>query len=157
MPKSAAPEWADHYTQIIAKQVRNYRNLRGLSAQQVSDRCAALGMPIHRSVLANFENGRRDNVSVGEVFCLALVLDVAPINLLTAPDGETEVAPGLVLDRPAATSWIAGLPEPGAVVEAMAEFADAQDEADHARKRLESASQRLRDLMGSEPDSRRTR
>jgi hypothetical protein len=62
-----------------------------MTAQQLCDRCAALGAPgITTNVLANIETRRRD-VSVDELLVLALALDVAPMHLL-APDGAVRLA-----------------------------------------------------------------
>lgn len=47
-----------------------------------------------RDVLANFETGRRANVSIDEVLLLAYVLDVAPAELLCPFDNELPVTVG---------------------------------------------------------------
>jgi transcriptional regulator with XRE-family HTH domain len=60
-----------------------------MSTQQLSDACTELGLPIARSVLANFESGRRPTVSVPEIMALAMALDVAPV-LLVFPLGHQE-------------------------------------------------------------------
>jgi transcriptional regulator with XRE-family HTH domain len=151
MGETSAPDWAVRYSQVISAQVRYYRNLRGLSAQQVSDRCGELGMPLARAVISHLENGRRESVSVGEVFCLAKVLEVAPIDLLTVKDGGTEIAPGLVLDRASAVGWIAGAPDWAAINAAAADLAQAQADAERAHRRVEEASRRFGDLLGSAP------
>lgn len=148
MPKSATPEWAVQYTQVIAKQVRNHRNLCGMSAQQLSDRCAELGMTLPRAVISNLECGRRENVTVSEVFCIARALKVAPIDLLTAPDGETEVAPRLSLARTAAAGWIAGAPDPEALNTAATDLARAQADAERAHRTVQAAARHLADLLG---------
>lgn len=61
-----------------------------MSAQQLADRCAELGLPINRSVLANLESGRRPSVSVAELLVLARALDTAPA-LLLFPPGRHEM------------------------------------------------------------------
>lgn len=82
-----------------------------MSAQQLADRCAELGMPaLNRTTIANLENGRRSSVALAEVLILAAALDVAPA-ALAFPVGYTaaleylpgqEAAPLDVLD------WFAG-------------------------------------------------
>ncbi len=148
MDEVSAADWAVRYTQVVAAQVRYYRNLRGVSAQWLSDRSAELGMPIARAVISNMENGKRESISIGEVLCLAKALEVAPIDLLTVQDGKTEVAPGLTLDRVSAAGWIAGTPDPAALSKAAADLARAQDDAERAHRRVEEASRRLGDLLG---------
>lgn len=81
-----------------------------MSAQQLADRCAELGLPIRRSVLANLESGRRETLSVAELLVLAKALEVAPI-LLLFPLGyqETiEVVPGEEVPVPDAAMWFTG-------------------------------------------------
>jgi len=81
-----------------------------MSAQQLADRTAELGMPIPRSVLANLESGRRDTVSVAEVLALAAALNVAPIDLICPVgfDKQTEILPGRMMDPLSAMRWFTG-------------------------------------------------
>lgn len=66
-----------------------------MSAQQLADRCAQLGFPLHRSVIANLENGRRPTVSVAELLVLAEALGVPAARLLIPLDnGDVETLPG---------------------------------------------------------------
>lgn len=87
-----------------------------MSAQQLADRCAELGMKIARSVIANLENGRRPTVSVAELLILAAALAVPPA-VLIAPLGqapEANILPDRELTTLDAILWIAGetrLPE----------------------------------------------
>jgi transcriptional regulator with XRE-family HTH domain len=74
---------------VIAGEVRRYRQERHMSGQQLADRCAELGMPIARAVLANLESGRRDSVSMAEILVLARALRVPPV-LLVFPLGREE-------------------------------------------------------------------
>jgi len=109
-------------TRTIAREVRRHRDRRGMSAQQLADRTAELGMPIPRPDLANLESGRRDSVSAAEVLILAAALDVAPIDLI-APvgyDEHIEMLPGRMMDPLEAARWVGGQhaidlsgPEPG--------------------------------------------
>jgi transcriptional regulator with XRE-family HTH domain len=97
-------------TRTVAEEIRRYRLARRLSAQQLADRCAELGMPIRRSVLANLENGRRDAITIAELLVLAHALDVSPI-LLVFPVGrrdEVEALPGRSLPTWDAALWLSG-------------------------------------------------
>lgn len=63
-----------------------------MSAQQLADRCAALGMPgITRPVLVKLEHGRRESVSTAELAILAAALGLPPL-LLLLPVGDAECA-----------------------------------------------------------------
>jgi transcriptional regulator with XRE-family HTH domain len=78
----AQDDWAAGLVTLIAGEIRRYRGLRGMSAQDLADRCGELGFKVHRSVLANLENGRRESVSVMELLVIAAALQVAPLLLL---------------------------------------------------------------------------
>jgi transcriptional regulator with XRE-family HTH domain len=97
---------------LVAREVRRYREMQRprMSAQQLADRTAELGMPIPRSVLANLESGRRDTVSVAEVLVLAAALNVAPIDLICPVgfDKQTEMLPGRMMDPLSAMRWFTG-------------------------------------------------
>jgi transcriptional regulator with XRE-family HTH domain len=94
--------------------MRHWREKRGLSAQQLSDRTADLGYPVPRSVITNLENDRRDTVSVAELLILAAALDVPPTILVT-PVGRNEsveILPNLDLSSWRARGWILGARHP---------------------------------------------
>ncbi|MFE7803983.1 helix-turn-helix domain-containing protein [Streptomyces sp. NPDC057430] len=108
--ETVSPEWSQRLAQSIAGEVRRRRQELGLSAQQLSERCAALGMPIQRSVLANLESGRRTSVTVPEVLILAAALDTPP-GLLLFPVGKeqlTEFLPGTFQEPHLALDWLSG-------------------------------------------------
>lgn len=68
---------------VVAIRLKELRQRRGYTAKQFADRCAELGaaaITVH--VIANIETGRRE-ASVNELLVFALVLDVAPVHLLT--------------------------------------------------------------------------
>lgn len=86
--------WAAQIAKVVAGEVRRHRLRRGMSAQQLSDACARLGHPIARSVLANFESGRRPTVSVPELLVFAQALEVPAIQLVF-PLGHEEAVDAL--------------------------------------------------------------
>lgn len=53
-----------------------------MSAQDLADRCAEIGHPIPRNVIANMESGRRANLPMVDVLVLAEALRTYPICLL---------------------------------------------------------------------------
>lgn len=102
--------WPERYTKTVAAEVRRYREQRGLSAQQFADACTAVGVPMKRSVIANFENGRRASVGVDELLAFARVLDIPPIYLMV-PVGRVEwveMQPGMESDPYRVAMWISG-------------------------------------------------
>jgi transcriptional regulator with XRE-family HTH domain len=106
----AQDEWSRSVASTIAEQVRRTRNRKELSAQELSDRCAQLGFPIHRSVIANLENGRRPTVGVDELLVLAKALAVPALWLLFPPDAErVEQLPGRFTDPLTASQEFTGL------------------------------------------------
>lgn len=94
----------------IATEMRRLRVEQGLSAQQLADRCAELGMSIPRTVISNIENGRRVNITVAEVLVLGGALGVPPGDLIfpagTLP--EVEILPGRITNTLDAIEWLAG-------------------------------------------------
>jgi transcriptional regulator with XRE-family HTH domain len=68
--------------------VKELRGRKGWSGAELGEHLSRLGIPWNRSVVANFESGRRPAVSVQELIALAVVLDVAPVNLLVPLDSE---------------------------------------------------------------------
>jgi len=105
-------DWPARVAATVAREVRRYRESQRpkMSAQQLSDRTAELGMPIPRSVLANLESGRRETVSVAEIMVLAAALGVAPIELMCPVgfDKQIEILPGRMLDPMGAMHWFTG-------------------------------------------------
>ncbi|MBZ6250355.1 helix-turn-helix domain-containing protein [Streptomyces olivaceus] len=104
------PDWMARVGTGIAKEVRRHRLARGMSAQQLSDACAALGANIPRTVISNIENGRKTNVSVAEVLVLARALEQPPAALVF-PAGyvsEVEYLPEKKTDPLRAIDWFSG-------------------------------------------------
>jgi len=96
--------------QALARRVREVRTVRGWSAQELAQRCDALGMPaLDRSTIANIESGRRQRVGVDELLVLALALGVAPVHLLVPLDEQWyAVTPGRVTGTSRVREWLRG-------------------------------------------------
>ncbi|SED25953.1 Helix-turn-helix domain-containing protein [Streptomyces sp. 2231.1] len=106
----SASDWAARLALSVAQEVRRHRHAQGLSAQQLADRCAEIGMPIQRSVLANLESGRRTTINLAEVLVLAFALQVPP-GVLMFPVGyeqDVEVLPDAWVEPATAIDWLAG-------------------------------------------------
>lgn len=120
-------DWQGRFTGRVADAVRRYRKERGLSAQGLTDACAALGYEIPRTAIANLENGRRSGVEIAELLVFAKALDVPPIALLlpVGVSGSVEVLPGQSMPIWDAVSWITAEtllgdePPPGTVNEIL--------------------------------------
>lgn len=112
-------DWKSRLAQSVASQVRRLRLERGLSVQRVADLFEQqYGVPMKRSVLANFEGGRRAALSVAELVVLARILEVPPVQLLfpVGRQQETPVFPGDPVDTWEALKWFTGeqpwIPQP---------------------------------------------
>jgi hypothetical protein len=103
-------DWQGRVTRMVAREIRRYRDERKMSAQQLADRTAELGMEVPRSVIANLESGRRETVTVPEVLVLAAALQVAPMELLCPVgfDEQIEMLPGRMMDPLTASRWVDG-------------------------------------------------
>lgn len=97
---------AETPTAVIARRMRALRQGK-FTADQLAQAMREHGIPWQRTVVAKLENGRRDTVSVGELFALALVLDVTPAALLVDLDDPTaEVVPGLTVTPLDLLMWL---------------------------------------------------
>lgn len=104
------PDWRAQLAKSVAEEVRRLRLERGLSVQRVADLFEQeYGLPMKRSVLANFEGGRRPALSVAELVVLARILEVPPVQLLfpVGRQAETPVFPEAV-DTWEALKWFTG-------------------------------------------------
>lgn len=92
----ATRSWTWSLHQRIAGRIRDARRGR-LSAQQLADATAALGYPITRSQIANYESGRKQSLEIAELLVLAAALGVPPLSLLfpEQPDRQVEMLPGV--------------------------------------------------------------
>ncbi|MEV6175287.1 helix-turn-helix transcriptional regulator [Streptomyces sp. NPDC051954] len=102
--------WPERLAAQVAAEVRRHRTRRGMSAQQLADECKNLGMPIQRSVIANFENGRRANVGVAELLVFAAALRVSPMELAfpVGYEHSSEGLPGKVQETYNWAGWWSG-------------------------------------------------
>ncbi|MFF4836591.1 helix-turn-helix domain-containing protein [Streptomyces sp. NPDC001315] len=95
----------------VGKQVAKAREGKGgrkMSAQALADRCAELGHPLDRSVIAKLEKGIRQTVTVADVLVLARALDVPPVTLLFPLDqAQVELLPGESGPMWSAVQWFA--------------------------------------------------
>src|SRR5690242_17167972 len=91
---------------MVGQRVRKLRRENGLSAADVEKRS---GGRIKRQVIANLELGRREQITVPEVFALAAALDVPPLFLLLPDDGTLLQATGdITLDAAQLVLWSVG-------------------------------------------------
>ncbi|MFB6567362.1 helix-turn-helix domain-containing protein [Streptomyces noursei] len=101
-----------------ARQYTTDENGRRMSAQALADRCAELGHPLDRSVIAKLERGIRQSVSVADLLVLAKALDLPPLALVfpVGYEEEVEVLPGRSEHPVTGLRWASGegvLPEEG--------------------------------------------
>jgi transcriptional regulator with XRE-family HTH domain len=103
-------------TQTVARQVRELRDRRGWSADDLAAECARLGAPdLNRNVIANLESDRRTYVTADELLVLAYALDVAPVHLLVPIDVRDDldadryrVVPDVFLSPAQTRAWVRG-------------------------------------------------
>jgi transcriptional regulator with XRE-family HTH domain len=73
--------------ELIRARVRELREERNWSAQDLSDHLSEqLGVDISRSMLANYENGRRPDLTASEFIALAQVFGVSLVEMCTPED-----------------------------------------------------------------------
>jgi hypothetical protein len=80
-----------------------------MSAQELADRCVALGFDVPRNTITNLETGRKQTITVQEVAVLARALRCPPVSLLyDLSSSNTEVLPRLQTSGFHASEWFAG-------------------------------------------------
>ncbi|MFP8882625.1 helix-turn-helix domain-containing protein [Streptomyces mangrovi] len=93
----------------IASRVRELRGRRGWTAAELGAQMKKRGVRWDRFTVTSLENGKRQNVTVVELLALALVLDVAPVNLLVPLDNVPyQVTPTRTEDAAGARAWVRG-------------------------------------------------
>jgi transcriptional regulator with XRE-family HTH domain len=104
-------------SKIMARRMRELRERRGWTAEQLASRCTEEGMPsLTRSVIANAESGRRQSgFTIEEMLTLAYVLDVAPVYLFLPIDAAlVSFTPNWVSSAGYVREWVRGnYPMPG--------------------------------------------
>lgn len=142
-------------SQVFADRVRYWRDERGYSAEELARRVNALGIDMNRAIVANIEHGRRDRISIEELFAFSIALDVSPI-MLCLPlqqGGDVAVTPNVVVGRWLAYDWLTGVvPIRGSDVarhfhttrqpiDAYLSFADAREQARAASRQYHNRDQ----------------
>jgi transcriptional regulator with XRE-family HTH domain len=102
---------------VVAARVKDLRISKGLTVQQLADRCRDIGAPtLTASAITNIESGRRKDgrrtriLTIDELLPLALALDVPPIALLIPGVGEQmDVTPEFTPDALRLVTWINGI------------------------------------------------
>ena len=104
-------------SKIMARRMRELRERRGWTAEQLASRCAEAGMSsLTRSVIANAESGRRQGgFTIEEMLTLAYVLDVAPVYLFLPIEAAlVSFTPHWVTSAGYVREWVRGnYPLPG--------------------------------------------
>ena len=78
-------DWPVQTVHAIFDNITAERKRLKLSAQDLSDRCAKIGMPIDRRVISKMDNHTRIGISVPELVVLAEALGTAPVDLIYSP------------------------------------------------------------------------
>ncbi len=107
-------------SETIAQQVRKRRQLLSLTRAQLAERCADAGAPgLTLAAITNIETGRPDKtgrrrreVTVEELFVLAYVLRINPVDMLVRGDAADDepypIAPDVTTTVGEARQWISG-------------------------------------------------
>ncbi|MER7701561.1 helix-turn-helix transcriptional regulator [Kitasatospora sp. NPDC097605] len=111
--------WSAAVDAAIAREVKRRRAELGLSAEALGARCADLGYPLTRQVIAKLESGARSGPTPAELFILARALEMPPVSLILPLDqGPTTRPTPLSESTPwEAAAWFTGedratLPDP---------------------------------------------
>jgi len=132
MTSAGASDW-------IGQRVREIRDSRGWTANDLAARCGEAGSPeITKAVLANIEGGRRDKdgtrrreVTVDELLALALALEVPPLLLFVPLSyGDTlQVTRVMEMDPLESAVWVTGERDAPDEVDGLAVLSTREDPA----------------------------
>ena len=107
------PNWNTVTARRVGERVAYFRKRvggKGITAQALADRCAELGHPLDRTVIAKLEKGLRQSVTVADLVVLANALGVSPTALVVPIDQDETVRILPRHDVPAleAMTWFTG-------------------------------------------------
>lgn len=107
--ENTGDDWHASTAKRIGTAIARRRKHLGMTAQQLAEHCAELGVPIHRTTITKVENGR-PRFDLGELIVIAEALGVAPVALIYPhmPDGEIERLPNEFGTSAAAIWWFTG-------------------------------------------------
>ncbi|MFF2746405.1 helix-turn-helix transcriptional regulator [Kitasatospora sp. NPDC058048] len=74
--------WSTVVDAAIAREIKRRRAELGLSAEALGARCADLGYPLTRQVIAKLESGARSGPTPAELLILARALEMPPVSLI---------------------------------------------------------------------------
>lgn len=105
---------------VVAERLREARKRRGWTAQQLAERCAAVGAPeLTAMAISNIETGRRKEgrrtriVTIDEALVLGYVLDAPFPGLFLPDDGEElPITAGIQMHPGDVLAWLSGDAEP---------------------------------------------
>lgn len=100
---------AEAVGKVFARRLREARNARGWTQDDLSRELSELDAPMDRTTIAKLEKGQRQ-ARIEELIAIAAALDVAPVHLLVPFDGAHSVAltPRLDVGTEKARRWIRG-------------------------------------------------
>lgn len=94
----------------IGRAIKSRRTDLEMTAQQLSERCRELGVPIHRTTITKIENGR-SRFDLGELIVLAVALNTSPVRLVFPGPYKAlvDVTPRVRVPEFQAAQWFSGL------------------------------------------------
>lgn len=149
-------------TKRIMEAVRQLRNAKDWSAQQLAEEMTKAGVPWNADIVVNLEHGRRKSLRVHEFLALVFVLDAArPLDVLVPGDELYPVVPGVLINAEDVRVWLRGEGRPlrqtvaeGAlpqsVLESVAQLLDQQGQPDRAASMRKMAA--LLDIPAEDDD-----
>jgi transcriptional regulator with XRE-family HTH domain len=98
-----------HVGEVFARRLREARDARGWTQQELSAELGRLGAPMDRTTVAKIEKGQRQ-ARVEELVAFAAALDVSPAFLLLPLRLDTTVAltPKMTVETVTALRWACG-------------------------------------------------
>lgn len=93
---------------VAAGNVRAWREEQGWSQTRLAEAVQALGVSMNRSIVANIESGRRDQITLEELAGFAQALNVSPLALLLNSTGTVAPTPASPAPAHRVGRWLQG-------------------------------------------------
>jgi transcriptional regulator with XRE-family HTH domain len=95
--------------ETTVERIRELRQARGMTQQDLADRLSQLGARVDRTAVAKVEKGTRE-LALAEAFQYAYALDVAPVHLFVPTDSDELISIGPNMEAPPkhVRAWIRG-------------------------------------------------
>jgi transcriptional regulator with XRE-family HTH domain len=102
----------ERISDVFRRRLKEVRNRRGWSQEELARRLAGAGYQISREKVAKIETSKTARIDVDDLFAICAVLSVSPLHMLIPLDDESEVnpVPSMPIRAREMRAWVRALP-----------------------------------------------